>query len=104
MVFLKFPQLKSTWPWSLSNLAAWLRFNLLTYRDLWSWLNARFERPAITPVPAQATLFAVILDSSRGNLIGGSAQKSSHTQDLRREEPTEQIILDSSDTDQFLRP
>jgi IS4 transposase len=58
MVLLKFLQLKSTWPWSLSNLAALLRFNLLTYRDLWAWLNAPFERPAITPVPAQATLFA----------------------------------------------
>ena len=58
MVLLKFLQLKSTWPWSLSNLAALLRFNLLTYRDLWAWLNAPCERPAITPVPAQATLFA----------------------------------------------
>lgn len=30
MVLLKFLQLKSTWPWSHSNLAALLRFNLLT--------------------------------------------------------------------------
>jgi hypothetical protein len=58
VVLLKFLQLKPTWPWSLSNLAALLRFNLLTYRDLWAWLNAPVERPAITPVPAQATLFA----------------------------------------------
>jgi hypothetical protein len=58
MLLLKFLQLKSTWPWSLSNLAALLRFNLLTYRDLWAWLNAPFERPAITPAPMQATLFA----------------------------------------------
>ena len=58
MLLLKFLQLKSTWPWSLSNLAALLRFNLLTYRDLWGWLNAPFERPAITPAPIQSTLFA----------------------------------------------
>jgi len=58
MVLLKFLQLKSTWPWSLSNLAALLRFNLLTYRDLWTWLNAPFERPVITSASAQATLFA----------------------------------------------
>jgi IS4 transposase len=58
MLLLKFLQLQSTWPWSLSNLAALLRFNLLTYRDLWTWLNAPFGCPAITPLPMQATLFA----------------------------------------------
>jgi IS4 transposase len=58
MVLLKFLQLKSTWPWSLSNLAALLRFNLLTYRDLWAWLNAPFERPPFAPAPTQGTLFA----------------------------------------------
>ena len=58
MLLLKFLQLKSTWPWSLSNLAALLRFNLLTYRDLWAWLNAPFGHPALTPMPMQATLFA----------------------------------------------
>ena len=58
MLLLKFLQQKSTWPWSLSNLAALFRFNLLTYRDLWAWLNAPFGRPGITPAPMQATLFA----------------------------------------------
>jgi hypothetical protein len=58
MLLLKFLQLKSTWPWSLSNLAALLRFNLLTYRDLWTWLNAPFERLSIATGPSQGTLFA----------------------------------------------
>ncbi len=58
MLLLKLLQLKSTWPWSLSNLAALLRFNLLTYRDLWAWLNAPFERPLFTPALTQGTLFA----------------------------------------------
>ena len=58
MVLLKFLQLKSTWSWSLSNLAALLRFNLLTYRDLWTWLNAPFTHPAITPASLQTRLFA----------------------------------------------
>lgn len=40
LLLLKFLPLKSTWPWSLSNLAARLRFNLLTYRDWWAWLDA----------------------------------------------------------------
>jgi hypothetical protein len=58
MLLLKFLQLKSTWPWSLSNLAALLRFNLLTYRDLWAWLDAPFERPVLRPAPCQERLFA----------------------------------------------
>lgn len=57
MLLLKFLQLKSTWPWSLSNMAALLRFNLLTYRDLWTWLNAPFERLLLASRPTQATLF-----------------------------------------------
>jgi len=58
MLLLKFLQLKSTWPWSLSNLAAKLRFNLLTYRELWGWLNAPFERLVLRPAPPQERLFA----------------------------------------------
>jgi len=58
MLLLKFLQLRSTWAWSLSNLAALLRFNLLTYRDLWAWFNAPFERPVLTPAPTPGTLFA----------------------------------------------
>jgi len=45
MLLLKFLLLKSTWAWSLSNLAAMLRFNLLSYRDLWVWLDAPFKVP-----------------------------------------------------------
>lgn len=58
MLLLKLLQLKSTWPWSLSNLAALLRFNLLSYRDLWAWLDAPFDRPLHTPAPTQGMLFA----------------------------------------------
>lgn len=57
MVLLKFLQLKATWNWSLSNLAALLRLNLLTYRDLWAWLNAPFEHPLVEPPPQQGRLF-----------------------------------------------
>lgn len=57
MLLLKFLLLKSTWAWSLSNLAAMLRFNLLSYRDLWAWLDAPFKIPLTTPVGTQITLF-----------------------------------------------
>lgn len=57
MLLLKFLMLKSTWSWSLSNLAALLRFNLLTYRDLWAWLDAPFKIPITVPEPVQMKLF-----------------------------------------------
>ena len=51
ILLLKIVQLKSTFGWSLSNLAALLRMNLFTYRDLWKWINAPFET---LPKPPQA--------------------------------------------------
>jgi hypothetical protein len=39
MLVLKILQMRSTFGWSLSNLAALLRLNLLTYRNLWEWLD-----------------------------------------------------------------
>lgn len=56
MLLLKFLQLKASWNWSLSNLAAMLRFNLLTYRDLWDWLNAPYAVPIHEPDSVQLTL------------------------------------------------
>jgi hypothetical protein len=58
MLLLKFLQLKSSWNWSLSNLAAMLRFNLLSYRDLWAWLDDPFQVPIIEPGSQQLSLFA----------------------------------------------
>lgn len=56
MLLLKFLQLKSSWTWSLSNLAAMLRFNLLTYRDLCAWLDDPFGVPIHEPAAEQLTL------------------------------------------------
>lgn len=61
MLLLKFMQLKSSWQWSLSNLAAMFRFNLLTYRDLWAWLDAPFGTPVIEPSCKQLTIFGPTL-------------------------------------------
>lgn len=58
MLMLKYLQLKSSWDWSLSNLAAMLRMNLLTYRDLWVWLNAPFHTPIRQQPMWQVPLFA----------------------------------------------
>lgn len=56
MLILRYLQLKSQHGWSLSNLLAMLRFNLFTYRDLWSWLNAPFSPPEVPSAPVQLTL------------------------------------------------
>jgi len=56
MLLLKCLQLQSTWAWSLSTLAALLRFNLLSYRDLWAWLDAPFQVPLVEPQPEQLAL------------------------------------------------
>ncbi len=56
MLLLKYLQLKSKLGWSLSNLAALLRINLLTYRDLWAWLDKPFDTGVVEP-PPEPTLF-----------------------------------------------
>jgi len=57
MLILKLLQLRSSFGWSLSNLAAMLRMNLLVYRDLWRWLDEPYTKPP-NPPPTQLTLFA----------------------------------------------
>lgn len=39
ILILKYLKAKSKVHWSLSNLVAMLRMNLLTYKDLWEWIN-----------------------------------------------------------------
>jgi hypothetical protein len=56
MLLLKFLQLKSHIAWSLSHLAAMLRMNLLTYRDLWAWLDAPFLVARLEPAEKQMEL------------------------------------------------
>jgi hypothetical protein len=56
MLILKLLQMRSTFGWSLSNLAAMLRMNLLVYRDLWRWLDEPYTKPPDPPSP-QLELF-----------------------------------------------
>ena len=57
ILLLKYLQLKSSFDWSFSNLAAMLRMHLLTYRDLWAWLDKPFEEPNIGPPVQEVFLF-----------------------------------------------
>jgi len=56
MLLIKFLQLKSKFGWSLSNLVAFLRWNLFSYKDLWAWLDKPFETIPEIPPPLQMQL------------------------------------------------
>jgi hypothetical protein len=43
MLLIKYLQFKSKFGWSLSNLVAFLRWNLFAYRDLWGWIDRPFD-------------------------------------------------------------
>ena len=53
ILLIKYLQFKSKFGWSLSNLVAFLRWNLFTYRDLWQWIDRPFDVLPIQPGPVQ---------------------------------------------------
>jgi hypothetical protein len=56
MLLIKFLQFKSKFGWSLSNLVAFLRWNLFTYRDLWEWIDNPFDILPVVPRSVQIPL------------------------------------------------
>jgi hypothetical protein len=54
MLLIKYLKFKSRFNWSLSNLVAFLRWNLFTYRDLWEWIDKPFD---VLPVTAQSVQY-----------------------------------------------
>jgi Transposase DDE domain/Domain of unknown function (DUF4372) len=53
ILLVKYLQFKSKFGWSLSNLVAFLRWNLFTYRDLWEWVDRPFDVLPVVPEPVQ---------------------------------------------------
>jgi len=49
MLLIKYLHFKSVFGWCLSNLVAFLRWNLFTYRDLWEWIDRPFETLPMEP-------------------------------------------------------
>jgi len=66
MLLLKMQQMRATFGWSLSNLAALFRLNLLAHRRLEEWLDAPYGYPGVAPPEKPLPLFPDILDSTRG--------------------------------------
>jgi hypothetical protein len=56
ILILKYLKFRSSFQWSLSNLVAMLRYNLFTYRDLWSWIDNPFEPPPVAVMVEQLSL------------------------------------------------
>lgn len=57
ILLVRYLQLRSRHPWSLSNLVALLRMNLFTHRDLWTWLDHPFEAAIPDPPPQLALAY-----------------------------------------------
>jgi hypothetical protein len=57
ILLLKILQMRSKIGWSLSNLSAMLRFNLMAYRDLWSWLDEPYYEFCQKPPNNRRLLF-----------------------------------------------
>jgi IS4 transposase len=56
MLLIKFLQFKAKFGWSLSNLVAFLRWNLFTYRNLWEWIDKPFDTLPLTSSSVQIPL------------------------------------------------
>lgn len=63
MLLIKFLRFRAAFDWSMANLVALLRWNLMTYRNLWLWLNAPFDIPPDNDKFTQTQLPFTDLDS-----------------------------------------
>jgi hypothetical protein len=66
LVLLKYLQLRSKLNWALSNLVAFLRWNLFSYRDLWDWLDDPYRTPPLGPPVQQLSLALPGVGQQRG--------------------------------------
>jgi len=57
MLMIKYLKFISKISWALSNLVAFLRWNLFTYRNLKDWINDPYQTPPLEPGPVQQVIF-----------------------------------------------
>ena len=63
VLLIKFLKFKASINWSTSNLVALLRWNLMSYRNLWLWLNEPYDTPPDNDLFRQTLLPFPNLDS-----------------------------------------
>jgi hypothetical protein len=66
ILLLKYLQLRSRLNWALSNLVAFLRWNLFTYRELWDWIDDPFHTPPLAPAIQQLSLVLPAIGQQQG--------------------------------------
>jgi hypothetical protein len=60
VLILRYLQFRSAWSGALSNLVALLRWNLFSYRDLWTWLSRPLDTPSQAPPGHQLILDSIL--------------------------------------------
>ncbi len=63
ILLLNYLRLRSSYNWSLSNLATPLRLNLFSYKDLWKWIDRPTEPPPLVEEIEQLALSLVYLEA-----------------------------------------
>jgi hypothetical protein len=66
ILLLKYLQFRSRLNWALSNLVAFLRWNLFTYRELWIWIDDPFHTPPLGPAVQQLALALPVPGQQQG--------------------------------------
>ena len=88
LLVLKYLQLKARFGWSLSNLVALLRMNLLVYRDLWAWLDDPFTGPPPLAEPCPRRVGLRVIRTASGRCRLRRPQPRQHcSQETRRAQP-----------------
>lgn len=73
ILMLKIMALRSRLGWSLSTLAALLRWNLFAYRDLWDWVDNPYGPPPYSDLFEQPGLFDSFLGQHFSNTAEGAS-------------------------------
>jgi hypothetical protein len=76
MLLIKYLQFRSKLGWSLSNLVAFLRWNLFTYRELWQWIDNPFDVLPLGAEPVQYLLPLAGLGQHKGIVTNLNMEKA----------------------------
>jgi hypothetical protein len=99
MLLIEYLKFKSRFHWSLSNLIAFLRCNLFTYRELWEWVDNPNDVLPENPIPVQhllpfigigqqCYLFSIVTVELRHSVFGSALANGWHKGVIRKSFPS----------------